>query len=220
MVQAVIAPSILAADFGDLAKDAQRVIDLGADTLHVDIMDGHFVPNMSIGAPVVKSLRKHMPNVFLDCHLMVSEPEKWVQDFASAGANMYTFHVEAHADPAALISKIKAAGMKAGVAVKPGTPVEQVLPFADKADMILIMTVEPGFGGQSFMPSVMPKVKALREKFPNLDIQVDGGLGLGDTIETAATAGANVIVAGTSVFAAKDPKFVIAGLRDAVNSKY
>ncbi|KAI9350287.1 D-ribulose-5-phosphate 3-epimerase [Obelidium mucronatum] len=220
MPLAVIAPSILAADFGDLARDAQRVIDLGADTLHVDIMDGHFVPNMSIGAPVVKALRKHMPNVYLDCHLMVSEPEKWVADFANAGANMFTFHVEAHSDPAALIAKIKAAGMKAGVAVKPGTTVEQVLPFAGQADMILIMTVEPGFGGQSFMPAVMPKVKALREAFPALDIQVDGGLGLGETIETAATAGANVIVAGTSVFAAKDPKAVIAGLRDTVNSKY
>ncbi|KAJ3061911.1 hypothetical protein HDU98_002200 [Podochytrium sp. JEL0797] len=219
MPVAIIAPSILAADFGDLARDAQRVIDLGADTLHVDIMDGHFVPNMSIGAPVVKALRKHMPSVFLDCHLMVSEPEKWVKDFASAGANMYTFHVEAHADPSSLIDTIHAAGMKAGVAVKPGTSVDAVLPFAEKADMILIMTVEPGFGGQSFMSSVMPKVKTLREKFPNLNIQVDGGLGLGDSIEAAALAGANVIVAGTSVFAAKDPKAVIAGLRDSVNAR-
>ncbi|KAJ3126071.1 hypothetical protein HK100_010448 [Physocladia obscura] len=218
-VKAVIAPSILAADFGDLAADAKNVIDLGADTLHVDIMDGHFVPNMSIGAPVVKSLRKHLPNAFLDCHLMVSDPEKWVQDFANAGANNYTFHVEAHADPSALIDKIHAAGMKAGVAVKPGTPVEEVIPFAEKADLILIMTVEPGFGGQSFMPSVMPKVEALRKQFPNLDIQVDGGLGL-NTIETAASAGANVIVAGTSVFAATDRKAVIEGLRTVVNAKY
>ncbi|KAJ3197854.1 hypothetical protein HDU83_003184 [Entophlyctis luteolus] len=218
-VKAVIAPSILSADFGALAADASRVLDLGADTLHVDIMDGHFVPNMTIGAPVVASLRKHLPNAFLDCHLMVSEPERWVQDFAKAGANNFTFHVEAHADPAALIDVIHAAGMKAGVAVKPGTPVEKVIPFAEKADMILIMTVEPGFGGQSFMAGVMPKVEVLRKQFPDLNIEVDGGLGL-NTIEAAATAGANVIVAGTSVFGAKDPGAVIAGLRAAVDSKY
>ncbi|KAJ3227161.1 hypothetical protein HDU81_006883 [Chytriomyces hyalinus] len=218
-VQAVIAPSLLAADFGILAQEAQKVLDMGADTLHVDVMDGHFVPNMSIGAPVVKCLRKHLPNAFLDCHLMVSDPEKWVVDFAKAGASNYTFHVEAHNDPAALIDKIHSLGMKAGVALKPATPVEAVLPFAEKADLILIMTVEPGFGGQSFMGSVMPKVKTLREKFPFLNVQVDGGLGLGETVETAATAGANVIVAGTSVFASSDPAAVILGLRNAVNSR-
>ncbi|KAJ3247487.1 hypothetical protein HDU78_004192 [Chytriomyces hyalinus] len=218
-VQAVIAPSLLAADFGILAQEAQKVLDMGADTLHVDVMDGHFVPNMSIGAPVVKCLRKHLPNAFLDCHLMVSDPEKWVVDFAKAGASNYTFHVEAHNDPAALIDKIHSLGMKAGVALKPATPVESVLPFAEKADLILIMTVEPGFGGQSFMGSVMPKVKTLREKFPLLNVQVDGGLGLGETVETAAAAGANVIVAGTSVFASSDPAAVILGLRNAVNSR-
>jgi ribulose-phosphate 3-epimerase len=148
---------------------------------------------------------------------MVSNPEKWVDDFAKAGASMYCFHIEATSEPEALIEKIKKAGMKVGVAVKPKTPIETVYPLVDKIDMCLVMTVEPGFGGQKFMTDCMPKVQVLREKFPELDIEVDGGLAL-DTIDQAAQAGANVIVAGTSVFKAESPKDVISTFREKVKS--
>lgn len=152
----------------------------------------HFVPNLTLGAPIVKSLRKHT-GAFLDCHLMVSKPEQWVTDFADAGANGFTFHVEATNEPLALIDAIVGAGMRAGIALKPGTPVEAALTLLEaagpgKISMVLIMTVEPGFGGQSFMPGMMPKVAALRAAYPGLDIQVDGGLASG-TIGAAAEAG-------------------------------
>ncbi|KAJ3394541.1 hypothetical protein HDU92_006817 [Lobulomyces angularis] len=209
-----ISPSMLSSDFANLAAEAKRMVDFGADYLHLDVMDGHFVNNLTLGAPVVKSLRKHT-NAFLDCHLMVSEPEKWVKDFASAGANMFTFHIEATSDAGKLIDEIHKSGMKAGISVKPGTSVDTVIPFAGKADMILIMTVEPGFGGQSFMSSMLPKVKTLREKFPNLDIQVDGGLS-NDNIDVATEAGANVIVAGTSIFSAPSPKDVISNFKSFI----
>ncbi|KAJ9071879.1 RIBULOSE-phosphate 3-epimerase [Entomophthora muscae] len=176
----------------------------------------HFVPNLTLGAPIISSVRKHT-NAFLDCHLMVSNPSQWVSDFGKAGASMFTFHIESVEQPSQLIQQIHDAGMKAGIAVKPKTPVETVLPFCSSVDMILIMTVEPGFGGQSFMPEVLPKVTKIRQEFPDLDIQVDGGLGP-DTIEQAAKAGANVIVAGTSVFKADSPAAVIKLLRDSVNS--
>eukprot|EP01027_Heterolobosea_sp_BB2_P002109 GEZU01003179.1.p1 GENE.GEZU01003179.1~~GEZU01003179.1.p1 ORF type:complete len:203 (+),score=67.27 GEZU01003179.1:215-823(+) len=180
--------------------------------------DGHFVPNLTIGAPVIKSLRKHT-KAFLDCHLMVSNPGQWVEDFAKAGANSITFHYEAVDKPTELIEKIVANGMKAAISIKPKTPVDVLFPILDKElnnlSMILIMTVEPGFGGQEFMPDMMPKVRALRERYPKLNIQVDGGLSP-DTIDQAAEAGANVIVAGSAIFGAKDPAGVISTLREAV----
>jgi len=209
MVSSKIAPSILAADFARLADECARMLECGAEWIHVDIMDGHFVPNLTIGAPVVASLRKATKG-FLDCHLMVSNPE-----------DMFTYHIEATEDNAGLCAKIKEAGMKAGVALKPGTPVDDALYAlvdAGHVDMVLVMTVEPGFGGQKFQPAMMDKVAALRAKYPELDIEVDGGLAPGATIDAAGVAGANVIVAGSSVFGSDDPKATIAQLRAVVDA--
>ncbi|MCO5575762.1 hypothetical protein L7F22_029566 [Adiantum nelumboides] len=178
----------------------------------------HFVPNLTIGAPVIQSLRKHT-DAFLDCHLMVSNPFDYVAPFAQSGASGFTFHVEVIKDNwKDLLKSIKSAGMQAGVALRPGTSVEQIFPLVEgeeHVDMVLVMTVEPGFGGQKFMPDMMAKVNILRKRFPWLNIEVDGGIGP-STIEEAAKAGANCIVAGSSVFGSQDPAGVISLLRSKV----
>lgn len=209
-----IAPSILSADFACLGQEARRMELAGADLLHIDVMDGHFVPNITIGAPVVYCLRK-VTKLPFDVHLMISEPDRYVDAFVDAGANMVTVHAECPSADKAL-KQLRHRGVKCALSVKPGTPVDAVYPYLDKLDMVLIMTVEPGFGGQSFMTDMLPKIRTLRQWADQfglpLDIQVDGGVDV-NTAPLAIAAGANILVAGTAVFYSDDPKATIRKLR-------
>lgn len=205
-----ISPSMLACDFANMGAEANKCAAGGAHLLHLDVMDGHFVPNISFGAPVIAGLSKVCDLPF-DVHLMISRPLRYIDDYADAGADLITFHLESDDDPSAVIDKILARGCKPAIAIKPGTPAEAVLSYADRLAMVLVMTVEPGFGGQSFMADMMPKLTLLRSRYPHLDLQVDGGINL-ETVKAAAKAGANVFVAGSAVFKSADPAATIAGL--------
>ena len=204
----MVSPSILAADFGHLAADCRMVLDAGAAMLHYDVMAGHFVPNISFGVPVLKSLHKNLPDAFYDAHLMISHPLEYVKAFADAGATLINFHLESEDDVAETLAAIRAAGCKTGLTIKPGTPAEALAPWLDQLDLVLVMSVEPGFGGQKFMPSALDKLrwlKAEREKRGlSFLLEVDGGVDA-TTGPACVEAGADVLVAGSAVFAAEDP---------------
>lgn len=204
-----ISPSILASDYANLENELKKIES--SDLIHIDVMDGHFVPNISIGAPVVAAA-KRVCNVPFDVHLMITDPLDYVEDFAKAGADIICFHAESNSDIEKTVNKIIELGKKPALAIKPGTDIDIVLPYLDKLAMVLVMTVEPGFGGQSFMESTMPKIEALRNINPHIDIEVDGGVNA-ETVKIAAKAGANVFVAGSAVFKSENPAQTIARLR-------
>lgn len=204
-----ISPSILASDYANLENELKKIES--SDLIHIDVMDGHFVPNISIGAPVVAAA-KRVCNVPFDVHLMITDPLDYVDDFAKAGADIICFHAESNSDIEKTVNKIIELGKKPALAIKPGTDIDIVLPYLDKLAMVLVMTVEPGFGGQSFMESTMPKIEALRKINPHIDIEVDGGVNA-ETVKIAAKAGANVFVAGSAVFKSENPAQTIARLR-------
>jgi ribulose-phosphate 3-epimerase len=210
-----ISPSLLAADFANLASEAARISH--ADWLHVDVMDNHFVPNLTLGLPVVEAIGK-ASSTPMDCHLMIEDPDRWAPAYVEAGAKSVTFHVEAAAAPVRLARELRALGARAGMGLKPATPIDPYEDLLPELDMLLVMTVEPGFGGQDFLDMCLPKIRRTRELVEkhgvDVWLQVDGGVSL-ETIERCAEAGADVFVAGSAVFKADDPNAMVDALRDA-----
>ena len=215
-----IAPSILSADFSKLAEDIKVVEEAGCDLLHIDVMDGHFVPNITLGPPIVKSLKGKTTMPF-DVHLMIENPDKYISDFIDAGADIITVHSEACIHLHRTIQNIKALGVKAAVSLNPATSLTDIEYVLEDLDMVLIMTVNPGFGGQSFIPNMLTKIKELKkmidEKNLNVDVQVDGGIGP-DNIHLVTEAGANIIVAGSAIFNSKNIKATVAQMRQNANT--
>lgn len=215
-----ISPSILSCNFADMGNDCLKMVKTGAEMLHIDVMDGHFVPNISFGVPIIKALRPLTETIF-DVHLMISEPHKYVEDFINAGADIITFHLESDSDVLDTIRTIKNADVKVGLSIKPATPAEKLIPYLPYIDMALVMTVEPGFGGQKFMGDMMRKVKMLRSTVEKLelevDIQVDGGINA-ETGAIAVQNGANILVAGSYLFGAEDYNQKVKELREAVEA--
>lgn len=208
-----VAASILSADFANLHKDCTRLLEAGADVMHFDVMDGHFVPNISYGAPVLTCLHAALPDVFYDVHLMISDPARYAADFAKAGADLITFHLEAVPDTAEeVIAAIRATGCQVGISIRPGTPVEAVFPYLGVVDLILVMSVEPGFGGQKFLPTTPTRIAAIRAERARLGcntlIEVDGGINT-VTGPQCIEAGVDWLVAGNSLFRAEDPAAVV-----------
>ena len=206
-----ISPSVLACDYANIETELKKIEK--AEYLHLDVMDGHFVPNITIGPPVIKAIKRVSTHVF-DVHLMISHPLEFAKAFADAGADIICFHVECDDDINETIGEIERLGCKPALAVKPNTPIEAVYPFIDRLQMVLVMTVEPGFGGQSFMENMMPKIEKLRADYPEIDIEVDGGVDP-KTIKTCAKAGANVFVAGSAIFGSENPAKTVELLRES-----
>lgn len=211
-----LSPSILSADFAHLANDCAAVMNAGADMLHFDVMDGHFVPNISFGLPVLRSLHKALPEALLDVHLMISEPMRYAEEFAKAGAGIITFHYEC-GQVAETIAAIKATSCKVGLSIKPATPAEALLPYLKDLDLILVMSVEPGFGGQKFMPAALDKLRFLQDACAQRGLapylEVDGGVDLKGSGKACVEAGANLLVAGSAVFAAPNPAEAVQAFR-------